>query len=223
MGFRKSCIIGPLGLHQRRKSPVLRTVRKKGKQSQPPVVVPGRPRISQGERSGVVRLRKTSGELGKAQQIKLLTGKTSLATCTNVLSQGHSNDQPVGSVVPYARLGTPAEAPNTVKVWKSVETAIAHLSPWNSCCAAENTQSHYSWERCYLLKFAMRCPTGWVSYFAPLGEEGELLTLYWNPVVLMQVSPIEMPSTRNGAHPAKRGECGGPGLVYSAPSPSAHA
>ena len=52
------------------------------------------------------------------QQIKLLTGKTNLARCTNVLSQAlmHLNDQAVGSLAPDARLETPAEAPNAIKV-----------------------------------------------------------------------------------------------------------
>ena len=49
------------------------------------------------------------------QQIKLLTGKTTLSRCTNVLSQAlmHLNDQ---TYAPYVRLGTPAKAPNTIKV-----------------------------------------------------------------------------------------------------------
>ena len=45
------------------------------------------------------------------QQIKILTGTTALALI-------HLNDQPVGPVAPYDRLGTPDETLNTVKVWK---------------------------------------------------------------------------------------------------------
>lgn len=50
------------------------------------------------------------------QQINLLTSKTTLAELNNVLSQAliHLSDQPVGPIAPYARLGTPAEAPHTV-------------------------------------------------------------------------------------------------------------
>lgn len=42
-------------------------------------------------------------------QMKLLTGKTTLAGWTKVLSRAliNLNDQPVGPVSPYARLGTP--------------------------------------------------------------------------------------------------------------------
>lgn len=41
--------------------------------------------------------------------MKLLTGKTTLAGWTKVLSRAliNLNDQPVGPVSPYARLGTP--------------------------------------------------------------------------------------------------------------------
>lgn len=38
------------------------------------------------------------------------------------------------------------------------------------CCAAENTKSHHTWESCFLLDFAIECPTGMVDYFTPLGE-----------------------------------------------------
>ena len=52
------------------------------------------------------------------QQIKLLTSKITLGGWTKVLSQAlmHLNDQPVGPIAPYARLGSPAKAPNTTKV-----------------------------------------------------------------------------------------------------------
>lgn len=35
----------------------------------------------------------------------------------------HLNDQPVGPIGPHARLGTQAEARNTIKVWKTKDTA----------------------------------------------------------------------------------------------------
>lgn len=52
------------------------------------------------------------------QQIELLPGKPTLAGWTKVLSQAliYLNDQPVGPVDLYARLGMQAEVPNTVKV-----------------------------------------------------------------------------------------------------------
>lgn len=61
------------------------------------------------------------------QQIKFLTGKTTLAKYTKVLSHAsiHLDDQPVGPVTPYTRLGTPVMIPNTVKLWVSGETNIA--------------------------------------------------------------------------------------------------
>ena len=34
-------------------------------------------------------------------------------------------------------------------------------------------------------------PLGWMGYFAPSGE-GEALSLYWDPVVLLQTGPAEM-------------------------------
>lgn len=55
--------------------------------------------------------------------MKLLSGKTTLAEWTKVLSQAeiHSHDQPIGPVVPHARLGTSAEASNTRKASDTVE------------------------------------------------------------------------------------------------------
>lgn len=52
------------------------------------------------------------------EQMKLLTGKTILAKQTKVLSQTltHLHDQPVSPITPYAGLGTPTKALNTVKV-----------------------------------------------------------------------------------------------------------
>lgn len=61
------------------------------------------------------------------KQIKLLTSQTTSTAQTEVLSQVliHLNDQPGGSVTPYARPGSPAKAPGTVKVWKLPSTATA--------------------------------------------------------------------------------------------------
>ena len=56
-----------------------------------------------------------------------------------------------------------------------------------------------------------------MSYFVPLGE-GDLLNLYWDPVVLLKVRPVEIHYTCNGAYHIERGgEHGGPGLAYSVP------
>ena len=44
-----------------------------------------------------------------------------------------------------------------------------------------------------------------MSYFVPLGE-GDLLNLYWDPVVLLKGRPVEIHYTCNGAYHIKRGE-----------------
>lgn len=69
-------------------------------------------------------IERENGTLKK--HVKLLTGKTTLVEWTKVLSQDlrHLSDQPVGPLLPHVRLGTPAEAPNNIKVWKSQEIAI---------------------------------------------------------------------------------------------------
>lgn len=46
---------------------------------------------------------------------------------------------------------------------------------------------------------------GWVSYLVPLGGE-ELLSLPWDPIVLLQAGPVEMHYTWNGTHTTERGE-----------------
>ena len=75
-----------------------------------------------------------------------------------MLSQAliHLNYQSVGPVAPYTRMGTPVETPNTVKVWKSLETGNA---PTLTCNAAEKTKPHHAWERHCLLEFAVGIPT----------------------------------------------------------------
>lgn len=64
-------------------------------------------------------------------------------------------------------------------------------------------------------------PLGWMSDFTPLGE-GELLSLHWEPSVLLQAGPAETHYTWNGTHTiGKGGEYGE--LAYPTPSPSPHA
>lgn len=58
-----------------------------------------------------------------------------------------------------------------------------------SYAATENTKPRHTWERSYLLKFAMGPPIEWVSYFALLSE-GELLGLFWDHTVLLQDGPV---------------------------------
>ena len=86
------------------------------------------------------------------QQIKLLTGKTTSARKTKIMSQAliHLNAQPAGPAAPYSRLRSPAEAPNTLKIWKSWETDTGSIS-----YAAENTKPHDTWARNCLLEFSM--------------------------------------------------------------------
>lgn len=51
-------------------------------------------------------------------QVKLLTGKTTLAGWPKVLPQDfiHLSDQPESPIALYATLGTPAEVPSAIKV-----------------------------------------------------------------------------------------------------------
>ena len=44
-----------------------------------------------------------------------------------------------------------------------------------------------------------------MSYFAALGE-GELLSLHWEPIVLLQTGLVETHYTWNGIHPIEKGE-----------------
>lgn len=55
----------------------------------------------------------------------------------------------------------------------------------------------------------MGCPTGWVGYFVPLSalSEGELLSLRWFPIVLLQADlDLEMHYSWDGTHSIERGE-----------------
>lgn len=68
------------------------------------------------------------------QQIKLLTGeKHTLVGWTEEPSKASTrgNDQPIGPVVPYTRLGTSVETPSAVKARMSQATAIVLLPLWN--------------------------------------------------------------------------------------------
>lgn len=58
-----------------------------------------------------------------------------MAGWTKLVSQVliHLNDQPAVSIVPYVRLGTPAETSNTLKVWEAQKTAIALTLIVNQC------------------------------------------------------------------------------------------
>lgn len=51
-------------------------------------------------------------------QMKLLTGKSTLAEWTKILSQAliHLNVQSIGPVTPSVRLGATAETPSTLKI-----------------------------------------------------------------------------------------------------------
>ena len=74
------------------------------------------------------------------QQTKVLTGKTTLARQTKVLSQVliHLNDQSVGPVTPHAKRGTPAETSNPVQ---SQERATALTFTMNQCAVLLKTPS----------------------------------------------------------------------------------
>lgn len=72
------------------------------------------------------------------QQTKVLTGKTTLARETKVLSQVliHLNDQSVGPVTPHAKRRTLAKTPNIVK---SQGRATALIFTMNQCAVLLKT------------------------------------------------------------------------------------
>lgn len=71
----------------------------------------------------------------------------------------HLINQPVGPVVPYTRTGTPVETPNTMKVCKGLEVEGDSHCPdsyhGTLYYATENTKTHHTWEKHYLLEFAI--------------------------------------------------------------------
>ena len=110
------------------------------------------------------------------------------------------NDQPVGPVAAYARLGTPAEKSHTVKVWKSPETAIALTLTMDQRAVLLRTPSPIMPGKGIIYwNLQWDVPLGWVSYFAPLGK-GELLNLHSDPVVLLQAEPLETRYAWSGTH-----------------------
>ena len=90
------------------------------------------------------------------QQIKLLTGKTTLAGWTRTLSWTltHLHVESAGPIAPCVRLGTPAWTPNTREVWKSEESHCPDSHQGSAYCAAEN-KSHHTQKGNYLLDFTM--------------------------------------------------------------------
>lgn len=80
---------------------------------------------------------------------------------------------------------------------KSWKTAIAPTLYGSLCNAAENTKAHHTWERHYLLEFAMGCCAGMCELLHIPGKR-ELLSLLWDPVVLLQTGPVEMYYAWNG-------------------------
>lgn len=77
------------------------------------------------------------------QQIKLLTNKTTCTRQIKVLSQAsiHLNNQPVWPVAPHVGLGIPPKTTNTVKIWKSLETAIVPTLTVDPCAMLLRTLS----------------------------------------------------------------------------------
>lgn len=76
------------------------------------------------------------------QQIHLLPGKTTRAGSFKAVYQAfiRVNDQLVGPVVPGAGLGTLAQTPNTLKVWKWRDITIV-LLPADRCAVLPRTLS----------------------------------------------------------------------------------
>lgn len=69
--------------------------------------------------------------------------------------------------------------------------------------AYENIKPLHTWEKHYLLKFAVGCSLECVSNFACLDEK--LLNFHWDPLVLVQAKPMEMCYTWNGTCIVERG------------------
>lgn len=67
----------------------------------------------------------------------------------------HLNDQPER---PVARLGTPAEAPGTIKAWKPQEAVGAPTCTIDQGAMLLSTSTADTWERYQLLRFAVRHP-----------------------------------------------------------------
>lgn len=63
---------------------------------------------------------------------------------------------------------------------------------------------------------------GWVSYFAPLGE-GELLSLHWDTIILLQNRPVATNCAWNGTCTTESGKRWGSWSGISTPSPSLQA
>lgn len=111
------------------------------------------------------------------------------------------NDQPL-SLLPICQTEDTAKAPNTVTVWVLWETAILLMFTIDQCAML---LSHHNWEINYLQEYAVGHHSGWASYFTTL-DEGELLNVHWDPLILLQVGPVKMYHTRNGTCTIKRGE-----------------
>lgn len=151
------------------------------------------------------------------QQIKLLIGKTILAWWTEVIPQAfiHLNDQLVGPIAPYARSGTLAKIPNTIKVGSLRRQTL----PW-FFCAAGNTEPHHAWKRHYLLELAMGCPIGMGELLHTSGWGGTTQSppgscspaaswTYWN-ILFLEWNTCHWKGGRNL-------------LAHPTPSPSFHA
>ena len=117
----------------------------------------------------------------------------------------HLNDQPVGPATPYARLGMLAKVPNTIKVGKLQETAIVPTLVVSQHAMLLRTPSPTTPGKGVIYwKLQWDVLLGWMSYFTPLGE-GELLSLHWDPTVLLQARLLRcsMPETEHS--PLKEG------------------
>lgn len=123
----------------------------------------------------------------------MLTGKATLAGRTKIRSQAliHSNDQLVGPVAPHARPGTPTEAPNNIKIWNHGKQSLPLLSlgvnvpklrmPSPTTLGKGVICWNLQWD---IVPREMNCFT--------LQDEGELLGLHWDPLILLQAGPVKM-------------------------------
>lgn len=74
---------------------------------------------------------------------------------------------------PCARLGSPTKAPS-IKAWKLREAAIEANATMDQHAVLLRTQPHQSWERHYLLGFAMVHPIKMDGLVCTFGGEGTI-------------------------------------------------
>lgn len=119
-------------------------------------------------------------------------------------------------------MGTPAKARSTVKIWKFQEAAVSPTPAMDQRVVLLRTLSPItSGNGVSYWNLQQDAPLGRVSYFPPLGE-GEILTLPWSAVVLLQAEPMKCTILGMEQELLKVGRRQELGLAYPTPCPSPH-